>query len=106
MLIGAIRVTFWGALAMALTAAVGRLFGVGQGDVGTHANLEIRWSQVRVPNGEARRRGRRRDQDGHDGQDKQTQNGGRGRGMPRLPSMERIRAVSSPQTKAPAPNRS
>jgi len=26
--IGAIRVTFWGALAMALTAAVGRLFGV------------------------------------------------------------------------------
>jgi hypothetical protein len=25
------------------------------------------------------------------------------RGMPRLPSMERIRAVSSPQTKAPAP---
>ena len=27
-LVGAIRVTFWGALAMALTAAVGRLFGV------------------------------------------------------------------------------
>ncbi len=27
--IGAIRVTFWGALAMALTAGVGRLFGVG-----------------------------------------------------------------------------
>jgi VIT1/CCC1 family predicted Fe2+/Mn2+ transporter len=27
-LIGATRVTFWGALAMALTAAVGRLFGV------------------------------------------------------------------------------
>jgi VIT1/CCC1 family predicted Fe2+/Mn2+ transporter len=26
--IGAIRVTFWGALAMGLTAAVGRLFGV------------------------------------------------------------------------------
>ncbi len=26
--IGAIRVTFWGALAMALTAGVGRLFGV------------------------------------------------------------------------------
>jgi VIT1/CCC1 family predicted Fe2+/Mn2+ transporter len=26
--VGAIRVTFWGALAMALTAAVGRLFGV------------------------------------------------------------------------------
>ena len=25
---GAVRVTFWGALAMALTAAVGRLFGV------------------------------------------------------------------------------
>jgi len=29
--------------------------------------------------------------------------GGRGRGMPRLPSMEVISAVSSPQTKAPAP---
>ena len=29
MLIGAVRVTFWGALAMLLTAAVGRLFGVG-----------------------------------------------------------------------------
>ncbi len=28
MSIGAIRVTFWGALAMGLTAAVGRLFGV------------------------------------------------------------------------------
>ncbi len=27
-LIGALRVTFWSALAMALTAAVGRLFGV------------------------------------------------------------------------------
>jgi VIT1/CCC1 family predicted Fe2+/Mn2+ transporter len=26
--VGAFRVTFWGALAMALTAAVGRLFGV------------------------------------------------------------------------------
>jgi len=26
--IGAIRVTFWGALAMALTAGVGRVFGV------------------------------------------------------------------------------
>ena len=26
-------------------------------------------------------------------------NGGRGRGMPRLPSMEAIRAVSSPQDK-------
>ncbi|MCW8869787.1 MAG: VIT family protein, partial [Proteobacteria bacterium] len=26
--IGAIRVTFWGALAMALTAGVGRIFGV------------------------------------------------------------------------------
>jgi VIT1/CCC1 family predicted Fe2+/Mn2+ transporter len=26
--VGAIRVTFWGALAMAITAAVGRLFGV------------------------------------------------------------------------------
>ena len=26
--VGAIRVTFWGALAMALTAGVGRLFGV------------------------------------------------------------------------------
>ena len=32
-------------------------------------------------------------------------NGGRGRGMPRLPSMEASRAVSSPQTKAPAPRR-
>ncbi len=30
-------------------------------------------------------------------------NGGRGRGMPRRPSMLAIRAVSSPQTKAPAP---
>ena len=30
-------------------------------------------------------------------------NGGRGRGMPRRPSMLWIRAVSSPQTKAPAP---
>ena len=30
-------------------------------------------------------------------------NGGRGRGMPRLPSMEVMSAVSSPQTKAPAP---
>ena len=29
--------------------------------------------------------------------------GGRGRGIPRFPSMEVIRAVSSPQTKAPAP---
>ena len=28
MLTGAVRVTFWSALAMALTAAVGRLFGV------------------------------------------------------------------------------
>jgi VIT1/CCC1 family predicted Fe2+/Mn2+ transporter len=28
MAIGATRVTFWGALAMALTAGVGRLFGV------------------------------------------------------------------------------
>ena len=28
MTIGAIRVTFWGALAMGVTAAVGRLFGV------------------------------------------------------------------------------
>ena len=27
-IVGAVRVTFWGALAMALTAAVGRLFGV------------------------------------------------------------------------------
>ena len=26
--IGAVRVTFWGALAMALTAGVGRIFGV------------------------------------------------------------------------------
>ena len=26
--IGAVRVTFWGALAMGLTAAVGRIFGV------------------------------------------------------------------------------
>ena len=31
--------------------------------------------------------------------------GGRGRGIPRLPSMEFSRAVSSPQTKAPAPRR-
>ena len=30
-------------------------------------------------------------------------NGGRGRGMPRLPSTEAISAVSSPQTNAPAP---
>ena len=30
-------------------------------------------------------------------------NGGRGRGMPRLPSMLWIKAVSSPQTNAPAP---
>ena len=29
--------------------------------------------------------------------------GGRGRGSPQLPSMEAIRAVSSPQTKAPPP---
>ncbi len=29
--------------------------------------------------------------------------GGRGRGMPRRPSIEAISAVSSPQTKAPAP---
>ena len=29
--------------------------------------------------------------------------GGRGRGSPRLPSIEAIRAVSSPHTKAPAP---
>ncbi len=29
--------------------------------------------------------------------------GGRGRGSPALPSMEAIRAVSSPQTKAPCP---
>src|ERR1035441_5633620 len=29
--------------------------------------------------------------------------GGRGRGWPRSPSMEAIRAVSSPQTNAPAP---
>ena len=28
MAVGAIRVTFWGALAMALTAGVGRMFGV------------------------------------------------------------------------------
>ena len=33
-------------------------------------------------------------------------NGGRGRGSPRLPSIEVIRAVSSPQTNAPAPRRS
>ena len=33
-------------------------------------------------------------------------NGGRGRGMPRLPSMDCSRAVSSPQTNAPAPKRS
>ena len=32
-------------------------------------------------------------------------NGGRARGMPRWPSMEAIRAVSSPHTKAPAPSR-
>ena len=32
-------------------------------------------------------------------------NGGRGRGSPRLPSMEVMRAVSSPQTKAPEPMR-
>ncbi len=31
-------------------------------------------------------------------------NGGRGRGMPRLPSMEARSAVSSPHTKAPAPS--
>ena len=31
-------------------------------------------------------------------------NGGRVRGMPRLPSMEAMSAVSSPQTKAPAPS--
>ena len=31
-------------------------------------------------------------------------NGGRTRGMPRLPSMEAMSAVSSPQTKAPAPS--
>jgi hypothetical protein len=31
--------------------------------------------------------------------------GGRGRGDPRLPSIEAIRAVSSPQTNAPAPSR-
>ncbi len=31
-------------------------------------------------------------------------NGGRGRGMPRRPSTEAMRAVSSPQTKAPAPS--
>ena len=32
-------------------------------------------------------------------------NGGRGRGSPRLPSTEVIRAVSSPHTKAPEPMR-
>ena len=32
-------------------------------------------------------------------------NGGRGRGSPRLPSIEVISAVSSPQTKAPEPMR-
>src|SRR5579864_4580611 len=32
-------------------------------------------------------------------------NGGRGRGVPRLPSTDAISAVSSPQTKAPAPMR-
>src|SRR5208337_3609576 len=32
-------------------------------------------------------------------------NGGRGRGSPTLPSMEAMREVSSPQTKAPAPSR-
>jgi hypothetical protein len=31
--------------------------------------------------------------------------GGRGRGVPRLPSTEAIRAVSSPHTNAPAPTR-
>ena len=31
--------------------------------------------------------------------------GGRGRGVPRLPSIEAMSAVSSPQTKAPAPMR-
>ena len=31
--------------------------------------------------------------------------GGRGRGMPRMPSIEASSAVSSPQTKAPAPRR-
>ncbi len=31
--------------------------------------------------------------------------GGRGRGVPRLPSTDWIRAVSSPHTKAPAPRR-
>src|SRR4030042_1563282 len=30
--------------------------------------------------------------------------GGRDRGIPRLPSMEDIKAVSSPQTKTPAPS--
>ena len=30
--------------------------------------------------------------------------GGRGRGIPRLPSMDAISAVSSPHTKAPAPS--
>jgi len=30
--------------------------------------------------------------------------GGLGRGVPRFPSMEAMRAVSSPQTKAPAPS--
>ena len=35
-----------------------------------------------------------------------TGNGGRWRGSPILPSMDRIRAVSSPQTKAPAPRTS
>ena len=34
-----------------------------------------------------------------------TVRGGLTRGMPRLPSIELIRAVSSPQTKAPAPSR-
>ena len=32
-------------------------------------------------------------------------NGGRGRGIPLLPSIDAIRAVSSPQTNAPAPSR-
>ena len=32
-------------------------------------------------------------------------NGGRGRGSPRLPSIDRISAVSSPQTNAPEPMR-
>ncbi len=42
--------------------------------------------------------------DGHPHKPLTAGNGGRGFGIPRLPSMLLMRAVSSPQTKAPAPN--